>query len=419
MENHVVIIVDLGFGDAGKGLVTAAVVDHLKSSLVVRYNGGAQAAHTVVQQGVKHQFKMFGSGTLSGVPTLLLNTVSTDPIVLYKEQKALEQKIGCSVAENLYIDGECPITTHYHKLVNRALEESRGDNKHGSCGMGIAATRKCFNNSSTPLAVKSIYDLKTLTTALEYVREWALTQLERVGIPSYIDQCKDQELFDAAIEIYPKIYKLFNIVDQYDPLKKYRETGVVFEGAQGTLLDQDFGFYPYVTPSNTSIEHAMDILDKADMISYVNIRTIGVMRAYQCRHGMGPLPTETKDLGLEDHNNPTNQYQGDFRIGWLDLPLAKYAIDINLGCIDYLGVTCLDQVMGKNVKVAIDYGFDIAERLKSGTTMPELTAMVTQVKPTYVDKTVDDSFPEFISRFLKKPIALTSKGPSISDVQFM
>jgi adenylosuccinate synthase len=353
-------VTDLGFGDSGKGTITDALVRHEDASLVVRYNGGAQAAHTVVDsEGIKHTFAHVGSGSLvTGVDTFLSRHMLIHPLAFLREQKELAGIGVTDIAERVYIDGSALVTAPYHMAANRIREYLRGQGRHGSCGLGIGETvEDRLEYGDEVLVMADLLNEDLLGQKLEWVRRIKQQQLEE-GIAELnrqdnlpdsmltaLDQLYSDDELEASIEMYAYMARMVQVVDgDYLGTRLHVDDGVVvFEGAQGVLLDQDWGFHPHTTWSTTTSENARDLLEEADFDGETTV--LGVMRAYQTRHGAGPLPTESAELSLllQDPHNPTNAWQGAFRFGWLDLCLLRYALEAD-GHIDGLAITCLDQL---------------------------------------------------------------------------
>jgi adenylosuccinate synthase len=315
-----VIVVDLGFGDCGKG----TVVDHLCATrdvhTVVRFNGGAQAAHTVVlADGRQHTFAQFGAGTLRpGVRTHLSRFMVVDPLALVTEAEHLGALGVRDVWQRLTVDCAALISTPYHREANRAKEIARGAGRHGSCGMGVGETTAyALSDVDDAPRVGDCADPVTLRRKLRRLR----TRLGVTGPP-----------VEACVEAYTAFAATVSIVDGM----RFDDGPCVFEGAQGVLLDEWHGFHPYTTWSTTTFANAEELLGGAPAFR------LGVLRTFTTRHGAGPLPTEDPALGITDPNNPANPWQGAFRIGHFDAAAHRYALDV-CGGVDGLALTHLDQ----------------------------------------------------------------------------
>jgi len=346
------IILDLGFGDAGKGLLTDFLARHLKTGLVVRYNGGAQAGHHVISpDGRQHTFSQFGSGTfIPHVKTYLSKYVVLDPLALLVEGEALESKGVRDAFTRLRMSDQALVITPFQRAANRMRELARGENRHGSCGIGVGETYEDALTHSE-ICIRA-GDLKHPGSLRRKTR--AIRDLKRDQIITF---CKDHsynpttarefealegdDLIDSWIRAIARIGEL-GLVTPDSVLEGWlRETdNVIFEGAQGVLLDAEAGFHPHTTWSNCTAENAMELINQA--APGAQVHRIGVTRSYAVRHGAGPLPTETGSLApLVSEHNQHNQWQGAVRYGWFDGVLTRYALSV-AGGVDSLAVTHMD-----------------------------------------------------------------------------
>jgi len=346
------IIVDLGFGDAGKGLLTDFLARHFEASLVVRYNGGAQAGHNVVApDGRQHTFSQFGSGTfIPQVKTYLSRYVVIDPLALLVEGEALEGIGVREVFSRLRVSDQALVITPFQRAANRIRELARGAKRHGSCGIGVG---EAFEDALTHPEIsirggdlnrpdllrrkaRAIRDLK---------RDQMITFSKERSFPLHLarefEAFEGDDLIDSWITSVARIGELGLVVPDSILLDWFRETDtVIFEGAQGVLLDAEAGFHPYTTWSNCTAENAMELIDQ--FAPGTGVFRIGVTRSYAVRHGAGPLPTETDGLAsLVREHNQHNDWQGDVRYGWFDAVLARYALRVT-GGVDTLAVTHMD-----------------------------------------------------------------------------
>jgi len=351
---NAIIVADLGFGDAGKGSVVDAIVRQTGAHIVVRYNGGCQAAHRVVAPGGKeHIFAQFGSGMLvPGVETHLSRFMFIDPIAMMQEEEFLVRMGVCDAFDRTTIDANAVVITPFHRAANRIREIARGTDRHGSCGRGVGEA--AFDAASDPenlaLSIGDIAWGVKLAEKLAFIRGVKYAQ-----VAPLIKDLPDKSIIDKELHTLINL-SIDDIVSGYrDFVDKARvvtnmylsllsKKGImVFEGAQGVLLDQRYGFTPYTTWSNTTFDNALVLLEES---SYKGkIVKLGVIRAYATRHGPGPFPTENSalELALTHEHNKTGPWQGPFRVGWLDTVLLRYAIEV-CGGIDCLAVNHLDQL---------------------------------------------------------------------------
>lgn len=295
------IVIGANFGDEGKGLVT----DYLCSQgagMVVRFNGGAQAGHTVVTPDKeRHVFRHFGSGSFCDVPTFLSQFFVCNPILFFEERKQL---IDLGLHPEVYAHPDCLVTTFMDMLINQAKETKRGNKRHGSCGIGFHET---IVRSQVPELKITMSDLwngcKRLPQQLEEIcGKYAKF---RVG-ESYSDT--------FAIEEFIACCKHF--ADCVNPLGIGQCKDPVFEGAQGLLLDQgNKKFFPHVTHSNTGMKNVRVLCAQAG-ITDLDIHYVS--RTYLTRHGAGPLPREDSSLNYDDDTNHPTAFQGQLRFAALD-----------------------------------------------------------------------------------------------------
>jgi len=337
---HIIFLVGLGYGDEGKG----ATIDALSArrggaKLVVRFNGGAQAAHNVVTpDGRHHTFAQFGSGTFAGARTHLSRFMLVNPLSIDAEANHLHS-LGVKDPHNLLtVEEEAPITTPFHVLANRLRERLRGDGRHGSCGMGIGETMKDVLAHRYLRAVDLLdFDYtEEILRAMQKDKAFAFKDLPVADLPEWLT---DPDLVPRIMYGYRKFVQLVNIVPTSYLRDELQGQGtVLFEGAQGVLLDQSYGFFPHVTHSDTTFNNA----DK--LIEGLNIKPlrIGVTRAHMTRHGAGPFVTETPGWDPGGDHNKQGEWQGGLRYGQLDLVALRYSIGV-LGGVDRLVMTHMDQ----------------------------------------------------------------------------
>jgi adenylosuccinate synthase len=349
------VVIGSGFGCEGKGLVTDYLAADLGlEAVVVRFNGGAQARHTVVMpDGRRHAFSHFGSGSFAGSATYLSKFFVCNPLLFMKEKPRLS---ALGLAPVVYADEDCPITTPYDMMINQIAESARKEKRHGSCGLGFGETVERNHHPAYALAFRDLYDRAALKKKLLTIREdWSKFRLHALDIRTLADDWRTRFASDEILDCY--LVNVEQFLDYVTPANidiLLRNRPVIFEGAQGLLLDQDKGFAPHVTRSHTGLKNVMTLaretgLDKLDVIY--------VTRPYAVRHGAGPLPHELEMppyAKIEDETNLCNLYQGRLRFGWLDLDLLARSIVNDLlekaDGIDVqhrIAITCMDQVEDK------------------------------------------------------------------------
>lgn len=336
-----IITVGLGWGDEAKGQTTDALVRHHNSRLVVRYSGGSQCGHNVtLPDGRSHCFSQFGSGTLAGAHTYLTKDVIISPFALLKEAEHLKT-FGLQPFDTLLIHPKALVTTVYTQAMNR-IKESIRTKKHGSCGHGIGETRSYWlKYGDDSIRAEDLYNQYRLLPKLELQRARLIEEYKAMDVAVPSEHLRDlyvspRALFKSYIkEVGPNIR---NTAD----LPNHGNKPIIYEGAQGVLLDEHFGFYPYTTWSTVTDELAWDHVDESGI---QDVSVLGITRSYMTRHGEGPFPTYSKELQdkLVDPHNPDNKWQGNIRFGWFDLDLIRYSAKC-LRRLDGLVVNHLDQV---------------------------------------------------------------------------
>jgi adenylosuccinate synthase len=345
------IVVGLGFGDEGKGGVVDFLARHHPCATVVRHNGGAQALHHVVSTAGVHGFAQFGSGSF--VPTTrthLSRFMLVNPLNMLPEAEHLRVLGVTDIFERTTVDPRAQIITPYHRSLNRLRELSRGADRHGSCGQGIgeAVSDRLIRGDDVPL----MGDFSRPAMLIEKLRATQET-CARAGYELEVpdETTVGREL--VALEVSP--LEVFGALARVPTLKHAHDEALagdlIFEGAQGVLLDEDYGFTPHVTWSRTTDVNARTLLTEADYAG--EIQCLGVIRSYLTRHGPGPFETEVANdrswpqgrelLELPEEHNGHGVWQGAWRVGWLDTVVLNYAIE---GCehIDGLAMTHLDRV---------------------------------------------------------------------------
>jgi len=400
------IVCDLGFGDAGKGSITDWLVRTTNAKLVVRYNGGAQAGHTVVTGDRTHTFAQFGSGTfVPEVRTHLSRFVVVHPTGLLVEAARLASiGVGDALAR-LSIAPAAKIITPFHQAAGRIRELARGGARHGSCGIGAGETvRDALSNE--PLTARDLSGdpRGKLRQIQERLRADVASQIRAL--------CTDPRaapeisLFEGPIDEWieaTRPFRTIRIADDEPP----REA-VVFEGAHGVLLDEWRGFHPHTTWHTNTFEHALDLLRGFDG----KITRLGVMRSYATRHGPGPLPTET-NLRFDEPHNPTGPWQGAFRTGFCDAVLARYALE---ACgADEIALTHVDRITDP-WKLATKYDFPVAlGPLHDLAYTEDLGRRIARARPEYASFRSAEDFIKGLENRLEKRISITSRGLRAAD----
>lgn len=329
-------VIGLAYGDEGKGFFTDYLCSRAVNPLVIRFSGGHQCGHMVVVDGRRHVFSNFGSGTFRGVPTYWSHYCTVDPVGLLNELQVLEDVLkGSDVWPLLYINERCPITTPYEITTNQALEDC---NHHGSCGVGFGETLKREENYYS-LTFLDLFYPSVFAEKLSNIRMYYKDRHLNVNLDNFLECCNKIVHTDC-------IKKSRSIPTGNWP-NVYRD--YIFEGSQGLMLDQHYGFFPNVTRSNTGTKNVLDILSPNKVLDDVFLIT----RAYQTRHGNGFMSNEHIPHNIAQNKfeaNVENTYQGKFRRALLDVSLLEYAIckdDYISKSRKNLVITCLDHVVNE------------------------------------------------------------------------
>ncbi len=434
--NHVILTVDLGFGDAGKG----SIVDYLARTegahTVVRYNGGPQAAHRVVTAEAiprEHVFSQFGSGTLAGATTHLSRFMLIEPLAMLAEADHLRELGITAPFDRTTIDEHALVITPFQRAINRLRELARGDKRHGSCGMGIGETMadaQAFK--ARMLRAGDLANPRRLRERLAFLHELNIAKLAELRpiLPDTPQVTQELELLDSnlgwLLDAYHNFARTARIVP-HDYLHHILHTPgtVIFEGAQGVLLDEWHGFHPYTTWSTTTLENADRLLQEAGFDG--RITRLGLTRAYSTRHGAGPFPSEDAPLtsALPDACNGEGPWQGGFRAGWLDLVLLRYAVEV-VGQLDELAVTCLDRVAAlPEVHVCSCYQ-EASARIERLAPSPRphdlnyqerLTQRLQNCQPVLARMEGIEALVAAITDAVGVPVTIRSYGPTAADKQ--
>lgn len=292
-------VIGANFGDCGKGLVTDYLCATEGAGVVVRFNGGAQAGHTVVTpDGKRHVFHHFGAGSFCGIPTFLSQFFIVNPIIFCQELDDL------GFMPDVFAHPTCPVTTFADMIINQRIEDARGHKRHGSVGVGINET--CIRSQShLKITMADIWNgpSKLKDKLAEICDKYAAF---RTGSPIQDADAMIQAFLDGC-EKFAGLIHPAGIGQCKDP---------VFEGAQGLLLDQDNKeFFPHVTRSKTGMHNVRLLCEQAGIR---DVDIYYVSRTYLTRHGAGLLPGEDARMNYPDQTNVAHDYQGVMRFAPLD-----------------------------------------------------------------------------------------------------
>ncbi|HPE78461.1 MAG TPA: adenylosuccinate synthase [Gammaproteobacteria bacterium] len=413
-----VVVIGTQWGDEGKGKVVDLLTD--KADAVVRFQGGHNAGHTLVIQGRKTVLHLIPSGILrDNVRCLIGNGVVLSPSALLEELEMLESG-GIDARVRMGISESCPVILPYHIALDQAREAARGNKAIGTTGRGIGP---CYEDKVSRRGIRlgEMLDPEHFKERLREVMEYHNFALQHYFKFDTVDY---QQVLDQALAHAEQIKPM--IEDVPGTLHSLRRQGrsVMFEGAQGALLDIDHGTYPYVTSSNTTAGGAASGSGVGPRdFDYV----LGIVKAYTTRVGAGPFPTELFDddgehLGVKGHEFGATTGRKR-RCGWLDTVALKRSLQIN--SVTGMCITKLDVMDGLDtVKICVAYKLNGQEV----TTPPVGADRFEQCEPVFIDmpgwkeSTVGvktrDALPENARSYLRRieelcetPIDIISTGP--------
>lgn len=371
------IIVGAQWGDEGKGKIVDLLSEQV--DIVARYQGGANAGHTVVINGEQYILHLVPSGILhENTICVIGNGVVIDPLALLEEIEFLESK-GISVDGRLWISHRAHLIMPYHKLLDQAKESKDADRKIGTTGRGIGPA---YVDKVNRMGIR-IVDLLDRDTLEEKLRTNIKEKNEILNKIYEEKEIDVDEIINEYLEFDKKIDPYIKDVSTFlnESLKDGKQ--ILLEGAQGTLLDIDFGTYPYVTSSNPTSGGACAGVG----IGPTKIESVlGVIKAYTTRVGMGPFPTEIgdeEDFDLRDLGGEYGATTGrPRRCGWFDAVIANFAVQVN--GLDSFALTKLDVLDSlEEIKICVAYRYEG----KTITTFPSEMRILQNCEPVY------ESFP--------------------------
>ena len=344
-----VVVVGAQWGDEGKG----KIVDWLshRADVVVRFQGGHNAGHTLVIDGVTYKLSLLPSGVVrSGKLSVIGNGVVVDPWALLKEIETVREKGVKITPDNLIVAENCPLILPVHGAVDRAREAAKGDNKIGTTGRGIGPA---YEDKVARRAIRlaDLADSEVLKFKIDQLLAHHNVYLRAYGV----EEIKHADVLRELQEIAPKLLPYSAVV--WHRLEEARKEGklMLFEGAQGAMLDVDHGTYPFVTSSNTVAANAASGSGVGPKLAG---RVLGICKAYTTRVGSGPFPTE--DFGevgewLGTRGKEFGVVTGrKRRCGWFDSVMVRQAVKV--GGIDGIALTKLDILDGlKELKICRAY----------------------------------------------------------------
>lgn len=412
-------IIGAQWGDEGKGKITDLLAE--KSDLVVRYQGGHNAGHTIWVNGQKTVLHVIPSGVLHAHCTSVIG----HGVVLEPENFLFElnriKNVAKVTPDNLKVSETATVITHYHKILD-AARESQGSEKIGTTGKGIGPAYE-DKIARRAVKVKDLLDKDILARRLGVgysEKEMLFKNLYQIHFPSIDEEV--ERLYQLGQQMKDYVCDTFSLIDQ--SLAKGKR--VLYEGAQGILLDVDYGTYPYVTSSSTT---ASGIYTGAGIPNHKLDEVIGVAKAYTTRVGEGPFPTE-----LFDEMGSTIQIKGNEvgattgrkrRCGWLDIPLLRYAIKASQ--LTSIALTKLD-ILSNLPELKVCYAYEVNGKTVDcaypGINLYNAKPLLKDLKP-FKDDFSDsktsaelDQYINFIQEALGIPVSIYAYGPDRNQIVF-
>jgi adenylosuccinate synthase len=422
-----VVVLGTQWGDEGKGKVVDLLTE--RAQYVVRYQGGHNAGHTLVINGEKTVLHLIPSGILrENVTSIIGNGVVLAPDALMKEMGELEAR-GIPVRERLLLSEACPLILPYHVALDNAREKARGAKAIGTTGRGIGPAYE-DKVARRGLRVSDLFNKETFAVKLKEIVDYHNFQLVNYYKVEAVDY---QATLDYVLSIADILTAM--VVDVSELLDGARKRGdlIMFEGAQGTLLDIDHGTYPYVTSSNTT---AGGVATGSGIgpryVDYV----LGIVKAYSTRVGAGPFPTELFDETGEFLCKQGNEFGATTgrrrRTGWLDAVAVRRSVQIN--SLSGFCLTKLDVLDGlKEVKICVGYRMPDGREM---TTTPlaaegwEGIEPIYETMPGWSDTTFGvkehSKLPQAALNYIKRieeltgvPVDIISTGPDRSETMIL
>ncbi|MFA5533842.1 MAG: adenylosuccinate synthase [Mariniphaga sp.] len=418
------VLLGLQWGDEGKGKVVDVLTPEY--DVIARFQGGPNAGHTLEFNHIKQVLHTIPSGIFrENKINIIGNGVVIDPIIFRKEIEGLK-KIGVELSKNLYISKKAHLILPTHRLLDAASEQNKGTKKIGSTLKGIGPTYKDkigreglrVGDLLHQFDVKYKERIENHKSLLSEFFHYDFSQM----LPEY-----EQEWFEGI-----EVLKSFQIIDTEhfinDLLKKNKS--VLAEGAQGTLLDIDFGSYPFVTSSNTICAGACTGLGLAPQKIG---RVFGIFKAYCTRVGMGPFPTELMDETGDKLRKAGNEYGSTTgrprRCGWLDLVALKYSLMLNgvsemimmkadvLDSFEILKICVGYEIDGEVVE---NFPFELTDNIKPVyVELPGWETNLTNIKNQHAFPEELNNYISFIEDETGIPVTIASVGPNREQTIFL
>ena len=415
-------VIGTQWGDEGKGKIVDLLAE--KAECIVRFQGGNNAGHTLVVDGKVYKLNLLPSGIVrDGTKSFIGNGVVVDPAALLNEIDSIEKEGLVITPEKLILSENAHLILPVHKILDQLMEEARGDKNIGTTrkGVGPAYEDKVARRGIRVADLRNADELKTRITDMMGIHNITIAGLGGEPI-------SPESIVGELLSIKDRVLSFAGHVGHLLKIAHSEGKNILFEGAQGSLLDIDHGTYPFVTSSNTSAGQTgtgsgFGMARKAHII--------GLAKAYTTRVGSGPFPTEQKNeigdfLGTNGHEFGT--VTGRKRqCGWFDVPLVKHACDVS--DVDSIALTKLDVLDGlKDLKICTAYKLDgkTLDALPSNAADWDRLELVYETVPGWDEKTagiqnMDDlpracrHYVDLLEKHIGRPISIVSTSPERND----
>lgn len=429
MFNEIYVITDLGPGDGGKGSIVHALSCKTDASIIIK-RGGAQGSHGVrTSLGESFNFSQWGCGTLEGVPTFLSEQMVISPVGLENESEALKKLGIFDPFKLLTCDPSCIVATPYHIIASQFEELLLKDKPRGTVGTGVGqAYRMASLGEKMTIRARDLTNRRIIRSKLQRQYDYYFERYDSITRDAFLPDdfhsyaanlillLHDEDYFNYIIDVFDKIGKKLMFAS-LDEVLKGGGTAIV-ECSHGVLTDAEMGLKPHVSAIRTLPIFANEMLKNAGYDG--KIINYAVHRAYEIRHGAGPMPTYDSEFTarmLPGSHKDKNRWQGAVRAGPLDLNLVKYALDVsNEISFDGLALTWFDQILTNNHTwpICVDYKYvqNCNESYVDFLSRAEPIISETVIKNPIAVRELFDFVGKILEGFLKVPLKILSAGPT-------
>ncbi len=429
MFDKVYVITDLGPGDGGKGSIVHALSCKTDANLIIK-RGGAQGSHGVrTSLGESFNFSQWGCGTLEGVPTFLSEQMVISPVGLENESEALKKLGIFDPFKLLTCDPSCIVATPYHRIASQFEELLLKDKPRGTVGTGVGqAYRMTSLGEEMTIRARDLTNRRVIRSKLQRQYDYYFERYDSITRDAFLTDdfqsyaanlillLHDEDYFNYIIDLFDRIGKKLSFKSLGEVLKG--DGTAIVECSHGVLTDAEMGLKPHVSAIRTLPIFANEMLKNAGYDG--KIINYAVHRAYEIRHGAGPMPTYDPEFTarmLPGSHKDKNRWQGAVRAGPLDLNLVKYALDVsNEISFDGLALTWFDQILANNRTWSIcdDYKYvrNCNESYVDFLSRAEPIISKTVIKNPIAVRELFDFIGKILEGFLKVPLKILSAGPT-------